>query len=73
MFSIAEERPIEMVDDAMAVILRSKTPAERVAMGGACWKTARAMTTTRVASLHPDWSEEQILKEAARRLLSGAT
>jgi hypothetical protein len=63
---------IEVVDDAMAEILRQKTPAERIEIGFKLWTSARKMLTAHLRSLHPDWDEKQILKEVAKRMSHGA-
>ena len=63
---------IEVVDEAVAAILRRKTPAERIALTADAHRTARALLTARVRSLHPDWADEQVQREVARRLTRGA-
>lgn len=62
---------IEVVDEEVAAILRTKTPAERIAMAAAAHRTARAIFTARVQSQHPDWTDEQVQREVARRLTRG--
>ena len=37
---------IEVVDDAVAEILRKKTPAERIAMTASLWRTGRLLVET---------------------------
>ena len=63
---------IEVVDDAMAEILRRKTPAERIRIGFALWTSARDMLMTHLKKTHPDWNDERVAKEVARRLSHGA-
>ena len=63
---------IEVVDDAMAEILRRKTPAERIRIGFALWTSARDMLLTHLEKTHPDWDKSRIEKEVARRLSHGA-
>jgi hypothetical protein len=63
---------IEVVDDATAAILRGKTGAERLAMAHAMYESARSMFLSHLAAEHPDWSAEQVTREAARRLSHGA-
>ena len=48
-------------------------PQQRLAQAAAMWKMARIVTQAAVADQNPDWKEEQILKETARRLSHGAT
>jgi hypothetical protein len=62
---------IEVVDEAMAAILRQKTPAERIAMAAAAHRTARQILTARVRAQHADWTDEQVQREVARRLTRG--
>jgi hypothetical protein len=63
---------IEVVDDAMADILRRKTPAERIRIGFAMWTSARNMLLVHLRKTHPDWSHDRVEKEVARRLSCGA-
>ena len=63
---------IEVLDDAMAEVLRRKTPAERIRIGFALWTSARNMLMAHLRTSHPDWSRERLEKEVARRLSHGA-
>lgn len=63
---------IEVVDDAMAEVLKSKTPAERIAIGFGLWTSARNMLLSHLGSTHPEWDEERLNKEVAKRLSHGA-
>lgn len=62
----------ESVDKTMADILRTKSAAERLAIANRMWKSARQMLLHRLKQEHPDWSEEKIRRETARRLSHGA-
>lgn len=62
----------EMMDDAMADILRRKTPAERLRIAGRMWQSARVMLRGAIRTAHPDWSEAQVNREIARRISHGA-
>ncbi len=64
-------RRIEVVDDAVADVLRRKTPAERVAMIQASNRTMRLLIAGHLRGLHPGWDEQQIAREVARRMLLG--
>ncbi|MBI3595628.1 MAG: hypothetical protein HY203_00560 [Nitrospirae bacterium] len=66
-----DEGQIEVVDNAMAEILRRKQPWERIAIGFDLWTGAWKMLTSYLASAHPDWTEEQIRQEVARRMSHG--
>jgi Rv0078B-related antitoxin len=63
---------IEVVDEAVAAVLRRKTPAERIAMAAAAHRTAREMLTAQISAKHPDWTDEDVQREVARRLTRGA-
>jgi hypothetical protein len=63
---------IEVVDDAVAEILRGKTPAERLRIGFNMWTSARNMLTVHLKRSHPEWSVGRVAKEVARRLSHGA-
>ena len=64
-------RRIEVIDDAMAEILRRKTPAERLAIGFGLWRSAQKLLRGQLASLHPEWDSERLNREVARRLSHG--
>jgi hypothetical protein len=67
-----DPRRIEVIDDDMARVLRAKTGAERLAIGFAMFSSARRMLICHLRNRHPDWSEDEILREAAHRLSHGA-
>jgi hypothetical protein len=62
----------EVMDDTMAEVLRRKTPAERLAIGMGMWTYARDLLRAVLRGQHPDWTDEQINREVARRLSHGA-
>jgi hypothetical protein len=63
---------IEVVDEAVAAVLRQKTPAERVAMAFDANRTARLILAASIQSDHADWTDEQVQQEVARRMMRGA-
>ena len=65
-------RRIEVLDDAMAEVLRRKTPAERLAIGFGLWRSAHKILRGQLASLHPEWDAQRLEREVARRLSHGA-
>lgn len=67
-----EVRRIEVLDEAMAEVLRRKTPAERLAIGFGLWRSARTMLRGQLTSLHPEWDAERLEREVVRRLSHGA-
>lgn len=68
---VLDPRRIEVVDDAMADVLRRKTPAERIGIGFGLWRSAQRMLRSHLASAHPDWDEARLGREVARRLSHG--
>jgi hypothetical protein len=62
---------IEVVDDAVAEILRQKSTAQRGEMILAAHRTARLLLTAAVRRQHPDWDARQVAQEVARRLIGG--
>lgn len=62
---------IEVVDDETARILRGKTGAERLAMANDMFNSARRMLLSHLTAEHPDWSEEEVARETARRISHG--
>lgn len=63
---------IEAVDDDMARVYRSMTGAQRLAVASGMFASARRMLLSHLRAEHPDWSDEQVQREAARRLSHGA-
>ena len=63
---------IEVVDQAMAEVLRRKQPWERIEIGLNLWTGAWKMLTSHLTATHPDWTEEQVRREVARRMSHGA-
>ena len=66
-----DDGQIEVVDDAMAEVLRRKTPAERVAMVSALNEFLRTMLESVLRGEHPDWEDGRITNEVARRMSHG--
>ena len=62
---------IEVMDDDMALILRGKTPGERLEIAFAMWRSTKSMLISILEGQHPDWSSERIAAEVARRLSRG--
>jgi hypothetical protein len=66
-----DPRRIEVVDEAVAEILRRKTPAEKIEMAFGCSRLIRQVIEGRIRSLHPGWTDEEVAKEVSRRISSG--
>lgn len=65
-------RNIEVVDDDLAEILRQKTPGERIQMAAAANDTARLLAAGGIRFCNPDWPEDRVQQEVARRMLHAA-
>jgi hypothetical protein len=63
---------IEWIDDEMAGVWRSKTPAEKNAIIDAMFRSARRMLASAVREQHPQWSPAEVDREVARRVAHGA-
>lgn len=63
---------IEVLDEAQAVILRSKTGAERLAIACRMWIAARNMLRCHLQAEHPEWDAARVTREVARRLSYGS-
>jgi hypothetical protein len=63
---------IDMVDDQTVEILRQRGSAGRLEMAFGMWRSAREIITSILVSEHPEWSEDEVASEVARRLSHGA-
>ncbi|MDA1138564.1 MAG: hypothetical protein O3B01_08270 [Planctomycetota bacterium] len=64
---------VELMEDEMYELLRQKTPMETNLIADRMWKDTRVMILNFVSKEFPDWEQEKIEKEVARRMLNGAT
>jgi hypothetical protein len=64
---------VEVVDDAIADILRGKSFAEKLQMIAGGWPLLRAMHASQVRRAHPDWDETLVQAETSRRMADGST
>ncbi len=62
----------EIIDDQMAEILRRKTDAQRLRSVDGFWRSARAILRAAIVTEHPDWTNDQINRQIARRISNGA-
>ncbi len=68
-----QNRPrAELLDEAVAEVLRRKTPTERVAMVFAADRTMRLRLEGRLCSRRPEWDQQTGMQEIARRMCRGA-
>lgn len=63
---------IEVVDDAVAEVLRGKTEAQRVEMALTANRLVRLRIEGHLRTLHEDWNAARIQAEIARRMLLGS-
>lgn len=63
---------IEVLDDKVAELLRKKSRLERLTCAFGIWHSARVQIASYLGSLHPEWDEEKVEREVARRLSHGA-
>ncbi|THJ25598.1 MAG: hypothetical protein CAF45_000760 [Nitrospira sp. CG24E] len=64
---------IEVVEDRMADVLRTKTPAQRLAIGFGLRRSAEKLIRAHLTSAHPDWSVQRVSQEVVRRLSHGVS
>jgi hypothetical protein len=67
-----DDGQIEVVDEAVAVILRRMTPAQRAQRIFACNRRMRIAIEGYLRSHHPDWDEAAVRGEVVRRMDAGA-
>ena len=63
---------LEAPDREVIEVLRTKTPQERLSIGFGMWSAARKMLVNLLANDHPEWDQDRLQKEVARRLSSGS-
>jgi hypothetical protein len=69
---LIDPKRIEVVDDEVAAVLRSKTHAQRVEMVFQAGALARTLMEAGARSRHPDWDLDKIRREVARLWLHGS-
>ena len=62
---------MDVLDDEMVEIYRHMSGAERLRIAFGLFSSARRMLTNHLRSKHPDWNEEAIRREVARRISRG--
>ena len=63
---------IEVLDDAMTWVLRSKSGAERLQIADKMFSFARELIESSIRATHSDWDDPRIAAETAKRLSHGA-
>ncbi len=69
MTSRLDPRQVEVLDEAVADVLRQKQPAERLRIGFSLWTSAHNMLMVHIGRTHPDWDQKAVEREVARRFL----
>ena len=64
---------IDVIDDIMVDIYKQKSPFERLKIAFGLWDSARTQLFYNLRSLWPDWDEEKLWREIAKRISHGAT
>jgi hypothetical protein len=62
---------IGVMDEAIAKVLRKKTPAERIEMAAGYHRLVRGLIEGGLRTKHPDWDDARIAAEVARRMMRG--
>jgi len=52
----------------MVTALRRQTPTDRLSTLDGLWRSARAFVLAGVRAQHPDWSDDLVMREVARRM-----
>lgn len=69
---LGPRRPcIEVVEPAMAQVLRAKTEWERLEIAAGMWRSARRIPQATIQQQHPEWTKAEVDREAARRMSHG--
>jgi len=63
-----DDGQIEVVDPALAEVLRRKTTAERIAMVSSAHTMARLRIEAHLRTRYPDWPDDRIAREVTRRM-----
>ena len=65
-------RNIEVLDEQMVEVLKTKSPQQRLSIAFGMWSSARKQLTSYLRSQHLDWDEKKIHQEVVKRLSHGA-
>jgi len=68
-----DPRNVEVMDERMVAVYRSKTGAERLRIADGMFRFARDLVAAGIRDAHPDWPDELVQREAARRMLNVST
>jgi len=62
----------DLPDETMISIYKGKAPHERLEISFGLWSFARSLVKAGLKTFHPDWSEQAIEEETAKRMLNAA-
>ena len=72
MNAVPDPRRIELLDPAIVVILKTKTPAEKLAMVFDAHQFAFDVQCSQFRAAHPDWSDHDSRMAVVRRFSRGS-
>lgn len=67
-----ESLRLDVIDDIMVDIYKQKSPFERLKIAFGLWNSTRIQLFHNLRSLRPDWDEEKVWREVAKRISHGA-
>ncbi|MGL5095678.1 MAG: hypothetical protein ACRDD1_08830 [Planctomycetia bacterium] len=65
---VPDPRRMEVMDEAVAAVLRKMTPSQRVEMAVEMNETARRLIADYLRGMNPTWDEAQVAAEVVRRM-----
>lgn len=71
MTSSFDPRRIELLDPEVVVMLKAKSPIERLGMAMELYRLARSVLFARIQSQHPDWTAQAIDCAVSQRMSGG--
>jgi len=63
---------IEMLDDDMAEVLKTKSPAERLKIANFLFNSAKLLIKASLKAQFPDWDEKRLTDEMLARISNGS-
>jgi len=63
---------VEEIDREMVEVLAAKSGAERLEIAFGMFQSARRMLASHLVSEHPDWDDDRVAREVARRIARGS-
>ena len=70
---VADPRRIEVIDEATAAMFRAMSSSRRVELTARANLAGRALVEAGLRQYHPEWSDNHIHLEIARRMANGST